>query len=426
MIQQIKKISEGILHKIPLQSKLHHGFLVSLLSTWLLVQGRLNIRNLCRYLSYSESTVSRRMGHSFDYGLFHEHLFYQASQLEEEGNISNWILCGDCSFIPKSGKATVHLGKFWNGSISKEQLGLEISGFSLVNACTKSAFMVDVAQTPGDLSDKEGKQEDYSRIDFYIDHLKRVYKRYPWIRYVALDGYYTKTKVLTYFEEETNLFLISKLRKNANLLFLLDKTKRLDAHGNQKYDGKFDHKNPLSQKDKWKCLGKLDGEQDIILYQAKMYSPHFKKLLNVILCWNEKTEKHILLYSDDLSLDGQQLVIYYKRRFQIEFLFRDAKQFSGLNHAQVRDEEKLEFHFNTSFAVVNMVRMVQKQVQEQAELNPEKADDEFSTVTFNNAKRLGYNDLLLNEFIRNLDLDPKLPKIQTALKKTVEFGVMRA
>ena len=82
MIQQIKKISEGILHKIPLQSKLHHGFLVSLLSTWLLVQGRLNIRNLCRYLNYSESTVSRRMGHSFDYGLFHEHLFYQASQLD--------------------------------------------------------------------------------------------------------------------------------------------------------------------------------------------------------------------------------------------------------------------------------------------------------------------------------------------------------
>ena len=30
--------------------------------------------------------------------------------------------------------------------------------------------------------------------------------------------------------------------------------------------------------------------------------------------------------------------------------------------------------------------MVQKQVQEQAELNPEKVDDEFSTVTFNNAK----------------------------------------
>ena len=90
----------------------------------------------------------------------------------------------------------------------------------------------------------------------------------------------------------------------------------------------------------------------------------------------------------------------YKRRFQIAFLFRDAKQFRGLPHAQVRDKEKLDFHFNCSFAVVNMARVI-------ANSNPSTNENKaFSSFSFNNANPEtsgGYNDLLLNEFIRNLD-----------------------
>ena len=114
-------------------------------------------------------------------------------------------------------------------------------------------------------------------------------------------------------------------------------------------------------------------------------------------------------------MDALLIVRYYKSRFQIEFLFRDAKQFCGLNHAQVRDEKKLDFHFNTSFAVVNLARVIHQQNKETHN------SQEFS---FNNAKRLGYNDLLLNEFIANLDIDPELPQIRQALQKTRTFGIM--
>ena len=38
----------------------------------LLVQGRHNIRNISRYHGYGESTLSRRMGHCIDFGLFHQ------------------------------------------------------------------------------------------------------------------------------------------------------------------------------------------------------------------------------------------------------------------------------------------------------------------------------------------------------------------
>ena len=33
---------------------------------------------------------------------------------------------------------------------------------------------------------------------------------------------------------------------------------------------------------------------------------------------------------------------------KMEFLFRDAKQFTGLQHCQARSESKLNFHFNAS------------------------------------------------------------------------------
>ena len=193
----------------------------------------------------------------------------------------------------------------------------------------------------------------------------------------------------------------------------LDRAKNPDVHGRRIYDGKFNHKDPMSQKDKWDYKAKLANEPEVELHQATLYSPHFKRKFNVVLCWHTEKKKHILLFSDDLNLEAQTLVQYYKSRFQIEFLFRDAKQYSGLTHAQVRDKEKLNFHFNFSFAVINQGRIIVKH-------NNKEQD-----YTFINAKRRGYNTLLLNEFMSNLELDPELPQIKAAFEKTAEFGLMR-
>ena len=43
----------------------------------------------------------------------------------------------------------------------------------------------------------------------------------------------------------------------------------------------------------------------------------------------EKT--HVLLFTSDLALDAETMIDYYSLRFQIEFNFRDAKQFWGLD-----------------------------------------------------------------------------------------------
>jgi len=63
-----------------------------------------------------------------------------------------------------------------------------------------------------------------------------------------------------------------------------------------------------------------------------------------------------LLFSTDTTLNALLIYKYYKARFQIEFLFRDAKQFTGLMDCQARSEKALRCHFNASFAALNLIK----------------------------------------------------------------------
>ena len=84
---------------------------------------------------------------------------------------------------------------------------------------------------------------------------------------------------------------------------------------------------------------------------------------------NSSSSSYAVLFCTDLELDAYSIYIYYKSRFQIEFLFRDSKQFTGLaqSHSaqivvfddwnalrsrQARDLTKLDFHFNASICMV--------------------------------------------------------------------------
>ncbi|MFZ4702848.1 MAG: IS4 family transposase, partial [Candidatus Methylumidiphilus sp.] len=70
------------------------------------------------------------------------------------------------------------------------------------------------------------------------------------------------------------------------------------------------------------------------VYQAQAWHKNFPELLNVVVIVknNLKTGRcaKVLLFSDDLALAGETLIQYYSLRFQIEFDFRDAKQYWGL------------------------------------------------------------------------------------------------
>jgi hypothetical protein len=49
---------------------------------------------------------------------------------------------------------------------------------------------------------------------------------------------------------------------------------------------------------------------------------------------------------------------FHHNRFQIEFLYRDGKQHTGLNDSQARSENKLHFQFNASLTSINIAKAI--------------------------------------------------------------------
>ena len=52
------------------------------------------------------------------------------------------------------------------------------------------------------------------------------------------------------------------------------------------------------------------------------------------------TNRYAILLWTDTELCGANVIEYYQLRFQIEFLIRDAKQYTGLEECQARSEVK--------------------------------------------------------------------------------------
>ncbi|MFM7886211.1 MAG: hypothetical protein ACKPCM_05875 [Pseudanabaena sp.] len=108
-----------------------------------------------------------------------------------------------------------------------------------------------------------------------------------------------------------------------------------------------------------------------------------------------------------INLDALEIMRFYKSRFQIEFIFRDAKwslsfvevQFTGLSDCQALDLTKLDFHFNASLMALNLAKFDAWQTHLSS--HPDKPSV-FSMASY---KRLAFNHHLLDRFISLLDLD---------------------
>ena len=339
-MKTLSRIFKNVVTKIEKISKPQKDFLQELFEVLFSLYGRGNFLNFARYSKYDECTFRRNFSKFFDWvQLNYAIINLYNSPLE--------ILIGaiDCSFIPKSGKKTFGLDKFWSGVSNKTLKGLEISLLCLINVNTRIAWVLDVCQTPANLKTKESSKNKYTRINFYLEQFLDCLPKLKNVIYFVADGFYAKQKVFDTILQEGK-HLITKLRSDANLRFLYTGEHKKGKKGaKRKYAGKVKF-NDLS---KWLFAGVDNKYNHLHIYYQKLNSQHFKLNLKVVLVLNTKTNKYILLASTDVNQSAIQIVEYYQLRFQIEFLFRDAKQFTSLNHCQARDQHKLDFHFNMLF-----------------------------------------------------------------------------
>ena len=94
------------------------------------------------------------------------------------------------------------------------------------------------------------------------------------------------------------------------------------------------------------------------IYQAQMLHTEFAQPLNVVIIvkTNLKTGAwaHVVLFSSDLTLDYASIIDFYSLRFQIEFNFRDAKQYWGLEDFMNTKETAVTNAANLSLFMVNL------------------------------------------------------------------------
>jgi hypothetical protein len=149
------------------------------------------------------------------------------------------------------------------------------------------------------------------------------------VSYCVMDGAFGNNYALQ-MVRSCSLHLISKLRADAALYFpYTGPQKKRGAR--KKYGTKLDYAHIPEQYLQETSV--LDGIQTNI-YQMTMWHKLFPDLLNVVIIHklNLKTQActYVVLFSSDLELAYDKLIDYYRLRFQIEFNFRDAKQFWGL------------------------------------------------------------------------------------------------
>lgn len=397
---QIPAVLECIFAIMSGIDKWQRDFLTELFEVIFSIQGRANFTNMSRYSTRPELAFRRHFSKFFDWLHFNLALM-EVGGLELSPSVIGAI---DCSYLPKAGKCTYGLDKFWSGVASRAKQGLEISLLCLINTLNGEAWSLYAEQTPSGLSGREGSEDEYTRIDQYLTHWRGCLSQLSGVVYFACDGFYAKIKVFEAFAQ-AGKHIITKFRSDADLRYLYQGEHPTGKRGPKKrYDGKVDFK----ELSRWQYVGIDHQMPHLELYTQVLNSPRFKRDFRVVLVRNIHLNRYILLACTDLELSARNILRFYQLRFQIEFLFRDAKQFTGLNHCQARDANKLHFHFNMSLAAINLARLEMKQTQ--------------TTRSLNNFTRRAYNRKLLNWFLEQLSPEAKFDINQTQIQRICQFG----
>ena len=164
-------------------------------------------------------------------------------------------------------------------------------------------------------------------------------------------------------------------------------------------------------------MAAVQGDQKI--YTAIVNSVSLKRNIRIAYLVKQDGKKVFtaLLFSTDINLPATEIYRYYKARFQIEFLFRDTKQFTGLLDCQARCKQSLHFHFNASMTALNLIKMQDRQLAEKSE---------GRVISVLSWKIRKFNEHLLERFSSMLGLNLTLIKSKPEYQNLVNYGAIGA
>jgi len=356
----------------------------------LVMTGRVTMRGIARWTGDGGSyrTVQRLFQTILPWATLFW-LFFRTQLLHPD---ESYLLAGDETVVTKAGKHTPGLDRFFAGLYGKPVPGLAFFTLSLISTKQRRSFPIAVEQvlrTPEEKAAarvksaatparkrKPGRPKgstttaktavtltpELTRIQAMIAALlTRIGGLLP-LSYLVVDGHFGNNNALQ-MTRQCHLHLISKLRSDSALYLPYDGP--YAGHGPRRIYGDKIH--PRALPERYLCQTSLDKGIETRIYQLEARHTTFAQPLNVVVIvktnLTSQAQAHVLLFSSDLALPFATLIDYYGLRFQLEFNFRDAKQFWGLEDFMHTSPTAVTNAANLSLFMVNLVERVLQDIR---------------------------------------------------------------
>lgn len=400
ILMQYQSECQEALKSVANVSKPFEKVFMDAMKLFMAIPDRINFLQLGRYGKFSEQTYRNHFeSESFDWFSFNEHL------VEEHLSGTRKAIAIDPSYIPKAGKKTPWLGYFWSGCAGEYKRGLEIMGIGVIDVDNRECMTLGSVQSP---DTKTLDNMDKSLVDWYACYLINRREQIQCIsNIVVADAFFSKS---TFVAPMCNngYHIISRFRNDAVLLYPTT-AKPTGKKGRPKqYDGSID----LSRLDTSRCT-EYEADKGK-LYGLKAWSKALRRMVSLAVWYpdEDSTDKWQLYFSTDQNQSALDVLEYYRTRFQLEFCFRDSKQYAGITNCQSTDFRKLAFHFNASLTAINLAKAVCKRMG--------------VPYSISSCKSMIHNAYMLERFICMFGISPDLQVIDKPFQELILFTARAA
>jgi len=355
----------------------------------LVIPGRITILGLSRWAppGGSHRSLQRFFHSNIDWAQVHW-LFIRTWLIGDD----EFFLAADEVVVTKAGKKTFGLDRFFSSILKRPVPGLCFLAFSIISfrhGCSCPIRMEPILKEHAEGTSKKkdqksqkkkkggsevsppsrkngrpkgSKKRDKHKVQLLpfllfvqkliFDILQGLGSALP-ISYFVFDGEFGHNDAAQ-MVRQTGLHLISKLRYNSALHLVYDGPQK--PCGSKKiYGEKLNYQRLPEQ-----LLKETTCEDGIEtrIYQITALHHEFADPLNVVIIvklnLSNGSRAHVILFSTDLALSYDRLLRFYRLRFQLEFNFRDAKQFWGLEDFMAIKQESVYNSANLAMFMVNL------------------------------------------------------------------------
>jgi putative transposase len=353
------------------------------------------------------------------------------------------LVSGDHVVVTKAGKQTHGLDRFFSSLYGKTVPGLCFLSLSLISVRHRKSYPVLMEQvkkspeaptkpakkqakrqtkktSPGRRGRPPGSKNRNRRevelspslrfIQEQLGSLQQLIGGHRKLTYFLFDGELGHTDALQ-MVRQVGLHLVSKLR-NDSALYLPYAGPYTGRGPHRKYGEKLNYQAIPETYLQTACIEK---DIETKTYQLALWHKKFVDLLNVVVIvkTNLKTAKtaHVVLFSSDLTLGAADLIEYYRLRFQLEFNFRDAKQYWGLEDFMSVKERPVYNSANLALFMVNVSQVLIRRLR-----------PEWPEVSVNDLKAWWRGQTYVVETLKYLPEMPAATCIEQIIAQVAQLG----